>query len=205
MNPSYFYDGMMGTREPTAFEISAPVGNTIDRIIEKRTVAAGINDKNIFDVRGIPEPIARSSTMQVMSQVNSADLNQLRSSRAYIDPMSGYSPGMGNFNNQPKGILTQSTYPTSGSPLPIAGFYDPDRTDTLGNLQIKSAGKPTPAQMPKQVKFDAPQPVKQPKMMKQANEAQAMTTANAPKAEVAQQNSKMDQYASGAMAPPKKK
>jgi hypothetical protein len=135
MNPGYIYQGMMGGKEPTNFEISAPCGYTIDRIIEKRNVGAGIKDKNIFDVKGIPEAIIRPSTMQVMSQIDAADINQLRTSRAYIDPMAGYAPGMGNFRNQPKGILSLSEYPTQAPVLSIGGFYNPDRTNVLGNLK----------------------------------------------------------------------
>jgi hypothetical protein len=135
MNPGYIYNGMMGSKEPTGFEITAPVGHISERIIEKRTVGAGLNDKNIFDVRGIPEAITRPTTMQVMSQKDEADINTLRTSRAYIDPMSGYAPGMGNFRNQPKGILSQSEYYTSSPVLPVSGFYNPDRTNVLGNLK----------------------------------------------------------------------
>jgi hypothetical protein len=131
---SNYYDGMFGTKEPTWFQIAAPQGHGIERIIEKRTVMAGINDANVFDPKSIPETITRPSTMQVLSQKNAADINYPRASRAYIDPMSGYSPGMGNFRNQPKGILSQSAYDTNKPVLPIAGFYDPDKTNVLGNL-----------------------------------------------------------------------
>jgi hypothetical protein len=135
MNPGYIYNGMMGSKEPTGFEITAPVGHIAERIIEKRNVGAGINDKNIFDVRGVPEAITRPSTMQVVSQKDAADINTLRTSRAYIDPMSGYAPGMGNFRNQPKGLLSISEYPIAGQVLPVSGFYNPDRTNVLGNLK----------------------------------------------------------------------
>ena len=129
-----YHEGLYGTREPTFFEITAPQGFMNERIIEKRSVGAGINDKNIFDVRNIPEVITRPSTMQVMSQKDAADINYPRVSRAYIDPMSGYSPGNGNFRNQPKGLLSQSPY-IPQEVLPIAGFYNPDRTNVLGNLR----------------------------------------------------------------------
>jgi hypothetical protein len=128
-----YHEGLFGIREPTGFEITAPQGYMNDRVIDKRSVGAGINDKNIFDVRNIPEVITRPTTMQVLSQKDAADLNYPRASRAYIDPNLGYSPGMGNFRNQPKGLLSQSPY-IPEPVLPIAGFYNPSKVNVLGNL-----------------------------------------------------------------------
>jgi hypothetical protein len=128
-----YHEGLYGTREPTSFEISAPQGYMHERIIDKRSVGAGINDRNIFDQRNIPEVITRPSTMQVLSRKDAADINYPRVSRAYIDPNLGYSPGNGNFRNQPNGLLSQSPY-ISQPILPIAGFYNPDKVNVLGNL-----------------------------------------------------------------------
>ena len=129
-----YHEGLFGTKEPTFFEISAPVGYSAERIIEKRTVGAGIDDKNIFDQKSIPETLFRPTTMMVKSMKDPADTNQIRASRAFYDPMLGYSPGTGNFRNQQKGILSQSDYITNRPVLPIAGFYNPDQVNVLGNL-----------------------------------------------------------------------
>jgi len=128
-----YHEGLFGTREPTGFEITSPQGYMNERVIEKRSVGAGINDRNIFDQRNIPEVLTRPTTMQVISQKDAADINYPRASRAYIDPMSGYSPGMGNFRNQPQGLLSQSPY-IPQPVLPIAGFYNPSKVNVLGNL-----------------------------------------------------------------------
>lgn len=138
MIQTYLYAGIQpkeGQLEQNYTQILPPVMGSADNIMNNNVDGepAGyfdyLNKPPTAGVAGLP----RSTLKQVLPLVGESDsvifgvVPQPKNN--YMHPNTGYARG------QPRGLASDALKTNTGMIMPIAGFYDPNQLNTLGNLQ----------------------------------------------------------------------
>ncbi|MAB65297.1 MAG: hypothetical protein CL662_00510 [Bacteroidetes bacterium] len=137
MIQTYLYAGIQpkeGQLEQNYSQILPPVMATADNIINNNVDGEPSGYYDYMDkpptagVAGLP----RSTLKQVLPLVGESDsvifgvVPQPKNN--YMHPNTGYA------RNQPRGLASDALKPNTGAVMPIAGFFDPNQLNTLGNL-----------------------------------------------------------------------